>query len=644
MAMVMLGVNDIRQLFSLDLGRPLHVLFLDVRRAFASTDQNLLLARLWDAGVRGAVFARLVEIYRSAVMYGTSGRRAGPDVPVARGVREGDGLSALFFAAYMDLIVRALRDIPGVVGVDVPGWDAGDVRLTVYVDDVRIVVSDPSRIPEVCATLDRVTSLLRLEINTNRGKTESMTIAPPGVPAPAQPAVWRLGGRTVHEAKYYEYLGTREVPGGNAASWLAQLLRHIGGLAALLRLLRSTGLRRLPERLADAAWDSYITPRLMFSAGVWGPLRAPAPVLTFQHAAMRLMLGLGSRSLVNNAVTTLLLGRVRGLADMWREARLGCLWSIIDAPAGSLLRCALTASLRAYRGLAGAAAGRAGRLQREEFWWHRTSALLGELQATDVTDWLLANNAAPTREQRRGPVVGSRRRVELRRRIEQRARERWRAAAWRLPSMQRMRPYVRLLLDITPPRLSASGDTTAAHRRAAPFLHDWLAPHQDVWLRAHCWAGWLGVLGHVPETSPGVRPCPLCQHPQLSLEHLVCRCPAAAECRGRVWQAVRAALPARIRRHVAADVAAPAAHGHLMAIALGLPVTGPGELRNSAEWQAAAAAPDSRSPYEPYFAAWRAVMPLLRFVHERGRPLARAAENAARDARAAARTAAAAAN
>ena len=355
---------------------------------------------------------------------------------------------------------------------------------------------------------------------------------------------------------------------------------------------------------------------------------------------MRLALGLGSRSLVNNTMVTLLLGRVRNLADMWREARLGCLWSIVDAPAESLLRCALTASLRAYRALAGSVGTAAGRHQREEFWWHRTSALLGELQATDVADWLIANGAAPTLAQRRDdPTVGWRRRVELRRRVERRARERWRAAAWRLTSMQHMRPYVRLLMDITPPRLGASGDTTPAQRRAAPFLHDWLAPHQDIWLRAHFWAGWLGVLGHVPATSPGVRPCPLCQHPQLSLEHLVCLCPAAAGCRRQVWSAVRAALPTRVRRHVAADVTAPAAHGHLMAIVLGLPVTGPSALRSCAAWQGAAAGPQARSPYEPYFAAWRAALPLLRFIHDNGRPLARAAENAVRDAPAAARDA-----
>ncbi len=608
-------------------GRPLHVLFLDVRRAFASTDQNLLLARLWDAGVRGAVFARLVEIYDGAVLYSTSGRRAGPDVPVARGVREGDGLSALFFAAYMDLIVKTIRDIPGVVGVDVPGWSTGDVRLTVYVDDVRIVVSDAARIPDVCAALDRVTSLLRLDINTDRGKTESMTIVPPGVPAPAQPAVWRLGGRVVHEAKRYEYLGTREVPGGNAASWRAQVLRHQGGLEGLARSLRATGLRRLPGRLANAAWDSYVVPRLMFDAGVWAPPRAPGPFVVFQHEAMRLALGLGSRSWINNGVVTLLLGRVRGLADLWREARLGRLWSVIDAPAGSLLRCALTASLRVYRTQA------TSRL-REEFWWHRTCALLGELGALDVADWLLANPDAPTAEQRRADlVVGRRRRTDLRCRIERRARERVRTEVWALRSMRLMLPWVRLLLDITPPRLDVSGSTVAAQRRAAPFLHDWLAPHDDVFVRSHFWAGWLGAVGHIAETSPGVRPCPLCRHPHVSMEHLVCLCPAVGACRRRVWSAVRAALPANVRSHVAADVDVPAAHGHLIAIVLGLPITGPSALRNVAAWRRAANGPDARSPYEPYFAAWRAVMPLLRAIREAGTPVTRAARLAAQAAR-----------
>ena len=140
--------------------RILYVLYVDFRRAFPSVDHDMLLCHLWELGIRGRLWCRLHEIYSNAVLYASLAGHDGPPVSVLRGVREGDAVSAILFTVYVHMLVRALRAIPGVVGMEIPGW--GELRSMSYADDFRLLVTRPEAIPAVAAVLESVSLLATL--------------------------------------------------------------------------------------------------------------------------------------------------------------------------------------------------------------------------------------------------------------------------------------------------------------------------------------------------------------------------------------------------------------------------------------------------------------------------------------------------
>ena len=118
--------------------REIHVVSLDVAKAFDSVSHHAISAVLGRTGLPGEFTNYTAQLYaNSTTRFEVEGVRSEP-FQVRRGVRQGDPLSSLLFCLVVD---EVLRSVPRDVGYEIGGCR---INAFAYADDIILVSSTGS--------------------------------------------------------------------------------------------------------------------------------------------------------------------------------------------------------------------------------------------------------------------------------------------------------------------------------------------------------------------------------------------------------------------------------------------------------------------------------------------------------------------
>jgi len=262
-------------------GRHTYLFFLDVKKAFDTVWRDGLWARLWECEVRGKMWRVIRAIYssvQSSVLVGNERTRW---FDIHQGVRQGDSMSPILFAVFIDELVKELRATN--LGVQL-----GDklLQALLFADDVVIMANSPEDLQQLIDVVERYLRKWRLQENLK--KSQVMVVAAARVTSP-QKHEWHFGGKPIEQTEHYKYLGV----------WFSHDLdweRHIAYTKEKAQkrgrqlgpLLRN---RRIPIKARLSAWKAIVLPVLNYGAEVWeGNSKQNDALETVQNDAMRELL------------------------------------------------------------------------------------------------------------------------------------------------------------------------------------------------------------------------------------------------------------------------------------------------------------------------------------------------------------------
>jgi hypothetical protein len=267
-------------------GKPTHVAFLDLQKAFDTVPHSALLVKLYSYGVRGRFLAFLQALYSHSeisVRWGTEERFG-----LERGVRQGCPLSPVLFNVFIDDIFRSCAD----TGVTVPGLPPTQlVPGLLFADDAAALAESDQALQTALDGVSTWASTWGMSFGIS--KCGILRVLPSGPPAAAPALRLTLQGSPVPVVQEYLYLGTlltSDLDLRVMASHRATKARNV--LAGMARFLRS---HRIPLRTRLLVIKAVLVPTALYGAELWGMQQARvAPHQAVVDSALRMLIGSGT--------------------------------------------------------------------------------------------------------------------------------------------------------------------------------------------------------------------------------------------------------------------------------------------------------------------------------------------------------------
>lgn len=309
--------------FALEKLKAVYCTFVDFTSAFDTISHSRLMEKLRARGVPEHFIGVLSSMYvgNNAAVF-ANGVCSEP-FPVLAGVKQGDPLSPLLFAIFIDDLVDALEKV-GCRGLQL-GYVI--IRAILYADDVAILAETEEDMDRYLKALYDYASSNGLKINV--GKTKAMVFAKSPV---ANAPSFQLNGENVEIVQTFKYLGL----------WLdSRLLYKTAVKEAKIRMQRTIGalpslfsnLQAFPIPALRSLYNGCVLGAYTYGAEIWGLFAGKADLADHLRFAKR-CLGLAkstSHTLLSREISLLPPKLAHSIAAIRFFFRLQ------DAPSESLL-------------------------------------------------------------------------------------------------------------------------------------------------------------------------------------------------------------------------------------------------------------------------------------------------------------------
>ncbi len=278
-------------------GRPLHICFVDLEKAYDSVKRE----NMWRILELHGVPLRIRNLIKSL----HEGNRARVRVDatlsaefiVERGLRQGCVLAPLLFNVYLDHVLRVARR-EGGIGVaikgreealalgplDVTGYERRVLNELLYADDMALIAMSVRELQSAVNAFNQVAK--RYDLTISIKKTKILHVGETG-----QDPI-KVGGEELESVDSFAYLGSTLAADGSLDQ---EVIRRISKAAAAFRGLNTRLWKRkeISACVKIAVYRAAILPRLLYGAETWTPLRAHIRRLeAFQMSCMRRILGI----------------------------------------------------------------------------------------------------------------------------------------------------------------------------------------------------------------------------------------------------------------------------------------------------------------------------------------------------------------
>ena len=241
--------------------------FVDYEKAFDKVWHAGLWTKLIRLGIGGKLFNVVRNMYKGIVSC-VSSNGISNSFAVHQGVRQGENLSPLLFALYVDDLESHLIQ-KGCIPVDM-GLDFDDrisdylkILLILYADDTVIFGDSEEKLQKALHELEAYCNEWKLSVNCS--KTKIMTFC--GRKTTNQ-YPFTLNGNTLEHVSCFKYLGLTFNFNGKFNVAVKQLKDQ--ARRAMMALLRKSRQLQLPISCQLELFNSLVLPVLTYGCEVWG--------------------------------------------------------------------------------------------------------------------------------------------------------------------------------------------------------------------------------------------------------------------------------------------------------------------------------------------------------------------------------------
>jgi hypothetical protein len=303
------GITDatftLRQLMgkAWEYAAPLHLAFIDLRKAFDSVPRGALWRVLRAYGVPPLLVELLMDLHTGTQAAVRLGAVKGESFAVSSGVRQGCVIAPMLFNVYIDFVVRqALARMPDACGVSVAfGFDGtfsppvGDrisyrthIALLMYADDMALTCSNAAELLQFLKVLDDVCAECGLCINA--AKTEVMSVDRRGIDP--LPAVIELRGGQLKQVTQFKYLGSLVSADCTFQADINARIAKAGAAFHGLRHVWDAPSRVFPVGLKSVVYQTCVRSILLFGSESWAlPDTLLDRLSVFHNNCLRRILG-----------------------------------------------------------------------------------------------------------------------------------------------------------------------------------------------------------------------------------------------------------------------------------------------------------------------------------------------------------------
>jgi hypothetical protein len=289
---------------SWEFGTPLHLAFIDLRKAFDSVPRHALWRVLRAYAVPPKLVDLLTDLHTGTQAALRLGALKGEPFSISAGVKQGCVIAPLLFNVYIDFVVRQALERMSTCGVSVlyrfsgslaarerdPGCATFDttIPLLMYADDMALTCPSSKELVQFLQCMDDVCAEAGLCINA--GKTEVMSVdrfQRDPLPAPIV-----LRGGAVKLVSKFKYLGAIVT---SDCAFDAEISARVGKAAAAFHALQhvwSAPTDKFGVGLKAVVYKTFVRSILLFGSEWWSlPPGLVQRLETFHHDCLRRILG-----------------------------------------------------------------------------------------------------------------------------------------------------------------------------------------------------------------------------------------------------------------------------------------------------------------------------------------------------------------
>jgi len=283
---------------------PLHLAFVDLKKAFDSVDRESLWKVLRVYGVHEHLILLVKGLHEGSQAAVRLDGTLGPWFDISRGVKQGCVLAPLLFNVFIDFVARkALHETLQVdpdCGIHFAYTQNGQqwldaeragepmsmrrVAMLLYADDMVLMCRTLAGLQRFLSVLDAVCSSMGMAVNAAKTKVLSMSWA-------GEQSVFHISGGSIEHVEQFKYLGSHVHSSGSLDTEVT--MRIAGAAAAFRRFSHVWCNRHIDVRLKARVYRISVLPALLFAAETWPHLTVSQlrRLDVFQNDCLRTIMG-----------------------------------------------------------------------------------------------------------------------------------------------------------------------------------------------------------------------------------------------------------------------------------------------------------------------------------------------------------------
>ena len=255
---------------TLESKKKLYCGFVDFKKAFDTVWRAGLWVKLINTNITGKCYNVIYNLYKQTKSCVAINGQKSEFFNCVIGVRQGENLSPLLFAIFLNDLESFLSQYSGSGGISVLRHDTLNDTLTflklfilLYADDTVLLADSAQGLQKALDGLSTYCKLWQLEVNTD--KTKVMVISKRKTKVNT---IFRYNNQVIEKVDQFQYLGVVFNSRGNF--FQAKKHLHTQASKAMHSLLKNIRSNSLPVDLSLQLFDSLVMPILLYCCEVWG--------------------------------------------------------------------------------------------------------------------------------------------------------------------------------------------------------------------------------------------------------------------------------------------------------------------------------------------------------------------------------------
>lgn len=245
----------------------LYSCFVDFQKPFDNVWHDALMLKIYKAGIKGNCFKVIQDMYSNAMICTRAPGGYSPEIPVRRGVHQGNCLSPTLFNVFINDLPQYLQDN------DSPALDEHKnihISRLLYADDLVILSTSKTGLQNKLNKLNQFCTDWGLKINREKTKIVIFTHT-----EPKASIFFVCGDNIIETVDHYKYLGIIFQKNGKFTLAQEHLAKQANKAAHALR--KAFRGQEMNVKIMLQLYDKLVAPISIYGAEIWFPSNVKIP-------------------------------------------------------------------------------------------------------------------------------------------------------------------------------------------------------------------------------------------------------------------------------------------------------------------------------------------------------------------------------